>query len=59
MTFIQKHKQLYSYLMITIGAGVLAAGLQWFYDPIGLVTGGFSGLAIIVKEISSKLYDTD
>lgn len=57
MKFIQKHKQLYSYLMITIGAGILAAGLQWFYDPIGLVTGGFSGLAIIVKEVTAELYN--
>lgn len=58
MTLIQKHKQLYSYLMITFGAGVLAFGLQCFYDPIGLVTGGFSGLAIIVKEVSAKLYES-
>lgn len=57
MKFIQKHKQLYSYLMITVGAGILAVGLQWFYDPIGLVTGGFSGLAIIVKEVTAELYN--
>lgn len=55
MTFIQKHKQLYSYLMITLGGAILAFGLQCFYDPIGLVTGGFSGLSIIVKEVSAKL----
>ena len=57
MTFIQKHKQFYSYFMITIGAAVLAFGLQCFYDPIGLVTGGFSGLAIIVKEVTENLQE--
>ena len=58
MQFIKKHKQFYSYLMITIGAAVLAFGLQCFYDPIGLVTGGFSGLAIIVKEVTMELQET-
>ena len=57
MTFVQKHKQLYSYAMITLGAAVLAFGLQCFYDPVGLVTGGFSGLAIIVKEVTAKLQE--
>ena len=37
---------------------MLAFGLQCFYDPIGLVTGGFSGLAIIVKEVTMELQET-
>ncbi len=53
MSKIIKNKQVYSYLMITIGTAILALGVQCFYDPIGLVTGGFSGLAIIVKNVSS------
>lgn len=57
MTFIQRHKQLYSYLMITLGAAILAIGIKSFYDPVGLVTGGFSGLAIIVKDVSSGFYE--
>lgn len=57
MAKIKKHGQLYSYLMIIIGTGILAFGIQCFYDPIGLVTGGFSGLAIIVKNISSFFYE--
>ena len=53
MTRIRKHGQIYNFIMIVIGTGILAFGIQCFYDPIGLVTGGFSGLAIIVKNVSS------
>lgn len=40
------------YLLIVLGTGLLALGIQWFYDPTGFVTGGFTGIAIIVKTIS-------
>lgn len=56
MAKLKKHGQIYSYLMIIIGTGILAFGIQCFYDQVGLVTGGFSGLAIIVKNISSYFW---
>ena len=31
----------------------MALGIACFYDPIGLVTGGFSGLAIVIKHVSA------
>lgn len=37
------------YIMLVIGTGLLAASIQCLYDPIGLVTGGFTGLAIVIK----------
>ncbi|MBQ8626565.1 MAG: YitT family protein [Agathobacter sp.] len=57
MAKLKKHGQIYSYLMIIIGTGILAFGIQCFYDQVGLVTGGFSGLAIIVKNISSYFWE--
>ena len=54
---MKKHSNFYEYLMITIGTGILAVGIAWFYDPIGLVTGGFSGLAIIIKHITEGLIE--
>ena len=57
MTRIRKHGQIYNFIMIVIGTGILAFGIQCFYDPIGLVTGGFSGLAIIVKNVSSYFWE--
>jgi uncharacterized membrane-anchored protein YitT (DUF2179 family) len=38
------------YLLIFVGAGLMAIAINSVFDPAGLVTGGFSGLAIIVKE---------
>ena len=52
---MRKHGHLYEYLMITIGTCILAFGIACFYDPIGLVTGGFSGLAIVIKHITEGL----
>lgn len=49
---MKKHSKFYEYLMIVIGTGILAFGIACFYDPIGLVTGGFSGLAIVIKHIT-------
>lgn len=40
------------YFMIAAGTGCVALGIQWLYAPIGLVTGGFSGIAIIVNAVS-------
>ena len=45
-------RQYADYWMIFAGTGCMALGIQWFYDPAGLVTGGFTGIAIIVKRIS-------
>lgn len=57
MMQFKKHGQLYEYMMITLGTGVLAFGIQCFYDQIGLVTGGFSGLAIIVKSVTEAFFE--
>lgn len=38
-------------LMIT-GTGLMAVAIQCIFDPIGLVTGGFTGIAIITKSLT-------
>ena len=50
---MRKHGKFYDYIMIIIGTGILAFGIACFYDQVGLVTGGFSGLAIVIKHITS------
>ena len=40
-----------------MGTAILAFGIKCFYDPVGLVTGGFSGLSIVVKSISSFIIE--
>lgn len=37
------------YILILVGTCLIALAVQSVYDPIGMVTGGFSGIAIIVK----------
>jgi uncharacterized membrane-anchored protein YitT (DUF2179 family) len=43
---------LYNILKITIGAVVYGIGIQWFYVPVSLVTGGVTGIAMIANLLS-------
>lgn len=46
-------KPLYvDYLLLLLGTAMIALGIQWLYDPAGLVTGGFTGIAILLKSLS-------
>lgn len=54
---MKKHGQIYEYLLILIGTGVLAFGIACFFDPIGLVTGGVTGLAIVLKSITGGIIE--
>ena len=38
------------YLVIFLGTGLMATAIKACFDACGLVTGGFSGAAILVKE---------
>ncbi|MDE6905111.1 MAG: YitT family protein [Lachnospiraceae bacterium] len=40
------------YLLLLLGTAMVALGIQWLYDPVGLVTGGFTGISIILKSLS-------
>ena len=40
------------FLLILLGVTILALGINWFTSPLGLVTGGISGITIIVKHVS-------
>ena len=55
MDFFKKPSPLVSYIMIIIGTGIMGISLQNFYDPIGLVTGGFTGLAIVIKTATAGI----
>lgn len=52
---LYKKSKVWDYVMLVIGTGLLAIAIQCIYDPIGLVTGGFTGIAIILKAMTSKL----
>ena len=44
-----KRSQLLEYLMIIAGTGLMALAINSVFDASGMVTGGFSGIAIIIK----------
>lgn len=48
-------KKFYELLMIVIGTTILALGVNWFLEPVGLVTGGLSGFSIVVKTVSENI----
>lgn len=41
-----------AYIKIVIGTGIMGLAIKCIYDPISLVTGGFTGLAILVKKLT-------
>jgi uncharacterized membrane-anchored protein YitT (DUF2179 family) len=45
------------WLMILLGTGLMAIALKGIYDPMQMVTGGFTGIAIIIKEISNPIVE--
>ncbi|MDR3090613.1 MAG: YitT family protein [Clostridiales bacterium] len=42
------------YAIIALGAAMLAFGTEMFYSPEHIVTGGFSGVSIIIMSLSEK-----
>lgn len=42
-------------VLIIAGSGLMAFGIQCVFEPSGMVTGGFSGLAIIIKALTERL----
>ena len=54
MNDVYKMKLSY-YLLIIVGTAFVAFAIQCLYDPSGLVTGGFSGIAIIIKSLTTDL----
>lgn len=39
-------------ILLVVGTGLMALAIQCIYDPVGLVTGGFTGVAIIAKYVT-------
>lgn len=57
MKVIKQNKLLYEMILITIGTFLLSVSITVFYAPNNLVTGGFTGLAIIIADIALKYFN--
>lgn len=51
-----KKENILNYIFIIIGTTILAAGINMFFAKIKLVTGGLSGLAIVIEYVTEKQY---
>ena len=52
-----KKSKLLEYLMIIVGTGLMSLAINSVFDASGMVTGGFSGVAIIVKAWTKGVID--
>jgi uncharacterized membrane-anchored protein YitT (DUF2179 family) len=52
----QKKGNIRDYIFIIIGTTIIAAGINFFYASTKLVTGGISGLAIVVEYVSENAW---
>ena len=52
MHFADKKRTAIDFLLIIAGSGLMAAASVLFLDPAGMVTGGFTGIAIVVKRLT-------
>lgn len=54
MIYTEKMKNYRSYLLIVLGTGIMSVAINSIYDAMQMVTGGFSGLGIIIKSFSEN-----
>lgn len=52
MRITGKKRSYRAYLLILLGTGIMAVAINSIYDAMQMVTGGFSGLGIIIKSVS-------
>lgn len=45
-------RELWDYVLIILGTGMFGLAYQCIYDQVGLVTGGFTGIGIILRNIT-------
>lgn len=53
--FMSKKNAVWDYVFIVIGTGLLAGAIQCLLEPVSLVTGGFTGLSIVIKEMTKGI----
>lgn len=48
-------KELENYFLILLGTALMAIAIQWIFDRVGLITGGVTGLTIIIRNLTEAL----
>lgn len=55
MINLKKHHLLKETILIIVGTILMAMSINMVFDPMGMVTGGVTGIAIVVKDLSSHV----
>ena len=55
MEIIHHRGKAFDLLLVAAGTLLLAAGVNMVYGPMEMVTGGLSGLAIVIQSLTAKL----
>ena len=54
--YLQKSKIL-SYIMLIIGTIFIAMAVNLVYEPLGMITGGVTGIGIVIKHFTESFID--
>ena len=54
MWFVEKKNIFMSYFFILIGTFIMAFATNFFYESKHIITGGFTGLSIVIRYLSGK-----
>ena len=55
MPILYRKSPVVDYLLIIIGTTLLALSINLFFDKLGMVIGGVTGIAIVIKELTEHL----
>ena len=55
IVMFKSEKGYFDYLLILMGTALIALAINAVFEPAGLVTGGFSGIAIVAKSTTETL----
>lgn len=57
MDKVVNENKIKDYILIIVGTFILGLAINTFFEKQGLVTGGFTGLAIIIKHVTKNLFE--
>ena len=57
MDILLKRSKVRDTLLILIGTFLMAVGVNMIYDPMELVTGGVTGIGIVIKHLTFDVVD--
>ena len=53
----KKRGTAWEYVQLFLGTLLMAMAIKWIYDPVNMVTGGVSGLAIVIRFLTSSFLE--